>query len=304
MYRLENPQNAEGLFLQDSGGLSSLGVQPCKKALLSACNCNTMISACLRGETGRIYVDEKVSPKTAVSVIGDFIFFAGAASYEAVPFSQKESAGSYRILIPNGRAWEVVIEDVYRGAYRKIKRYAMKRNPSAFDKTRLKHFFLHVPVLQKRTDLVENEFQTEFWGKKALLLPAGQSKQLRISEITSPIYDQCLSRQWSKDLVANYESFLKYREHGIGFVLLEEEKIVSGASSYVSCGSCIEVEIDTEEHYRRRGFATICGARLIYECLEKGIYPDWDAHNQESVRLAQKLGYEISFPYTAYEICV
>ena len=33
-----------------------------------------------------------------------------------------------------------------------------------------------------------------------------------------------------------------------------------------------------------------------------GIYPSWDAQNMNSVRLAEKLGYEFDHEYTAYEV--
>ncbi|MCM1200726.1 MAG: GNAT family N-acetyltransferase [Bacteroides fragilis] len=61
-------------------------------------------------------------------------------------------------------------------------------------------------------------------------------------------------------------------------------------------------KIDTKKEYRRRGLATVCGARLILECLDRGLYPSWDAQNPWSVVLAQKLGYHFDREYTAYEI--
>lgn len=33
------------------------------------------------------------------------------------------------------------------------------------------------------------------------------------------------------------------------------------------------------------------------------LFDGWDAHNMISVHLAQKLGYEFSHEYTAYEVC-
>ena len=50
--------------------------------------------------------------------------------------------------------------------------------------------------------------------------------------------------------------------------------------------------------------ATVCCSALILNCLEEGLYPSWDAHNMNSVHLAQKLGYEFSHEYVAYEISV
>ena len=50
----------------------------------------------------------------------------------------------------------------------------------------------------------------------------------------------------------------------------------------------IKKEIDTQEDHRRKGLAYACGAKLILECLEKGLYPSWDAQNKWSVALAEK----------------
>lgn len=51
---------------------------------------------------------------------------------------------------------------------------------------------------------------------------------------------------------------------------------------------------------RGRGLATACGARLILDCLERGLYPNWDAHDSRSLHLAEKLGYRLDHPYRAY----
>ena len=64
----------------------------------------------------------------------------------------------------------------------------------------------------------------------------------------------------------------------------------------------IEIEIDTREDHRRKGLAYACGAKLILECLKRGLYPSWDAQNKWSVALAEKLGYHFDHEYTAYEI--
>jgi GNAT superfamily N-acetyltransferase len=78
--------------------------------------------------------------------------------------------------------------------------------------------------------------------------------------------------------------------------------MVAGASSYTRYQDGIEIEIDTREDYRRKGLAYVCGARLILECLERNLYPSWDAHNRWSVALAEKLGYHFDHEYTAFEI--
>lgn len=78
--------------------------------------------------------------------------------------------------------------------------------------------------------------------------------------------------------------------------------LIAGASSYSRYDKGIEIEIDTREDHRRKGLAYVCGAKLILECLEEGLYPSWDAQNKWSVALAEKLGYHFSHEYVAYEI--
>ena len=83
---------------------------------------------------------------------------------------------------------------------------------------------------------------------------------------------------------------------------MKDGELVSGASSYSRYEGGIEIEIDTNEKYRRKGLAYICGAKLILECLKRNLYPSWDAQNKWSLALAEKLGYHYSHTYNAYEI--
>ena len=57
---------------------------------------------------------------------------------------------------------------------------------------------------------------------------------------------------------------------------------VAGASSYSMYTGGIEIELDTKEEHRRKGLALAVAARLILECLDRGLYPCWDAANLQS----------------------
>ena len=116
------------------------------------------------------------------------------------------------------------------------------------------------------------------------------------------IYEACLNDGWSRDLVSAFGSYESFSAHGIGCAVLFGNTIVSGASSYSYYSGGIEIEIDTRADFRRRGLALVCGARLILECLDRGLYPSWDAQNLGSLSIAKKLGYEFSHEYPAYEI--
>lgn len=115
-------------------------------------------------------------------------------------------------------------------------------------------------------------------------------------------YDACRNNVWSKDLVSQYKDFDRYQQLGLGVVVLKNGELVAGASSYSTYDNGVEIEIDTREDYRRKGLAYACGAKMILECLKRGLYPSWDAQNKWSLSLAEKLGYHFSHEYTAYEI--
>ena len=83
---------------------------------------------------------------------------------------------------------------------------------------------------------------------------------------------------------------------------LRGAEIVAGASGYSVYDGGIEIEIDTREDCRRQGLATACAARLILECLRRGLYPSWDAAHLHSLRLAEKLGYRFARAYACYEL--
>ena len=74
----------------------------------------------------------------------------------------------------------------------------------------------------------------------------------------------------------------------------------AGASSYTIYDGGIEIEIDTRPDQRRQGLALACGAQLILTCLERRLFPNWDAHDLRSAALAEKLGYRMDHPYRAY----
>ena len=112
----------------------------------------------------------------------------------------------------------------------------------------------------------------------------------------------CRNSDWAKDLVSQYKDYDTYRGLGLGVVALKDGELVAGASSYSTYNAGIEIEIDTREDHRRKGLAYACGAKLVLECLKKGLYPSWDAQNKWSIALAEKLGYQFSHEYTAYEI--
>ena len=226
----------------------------------------TMIFSCLQKIMGKIYVTDLENPKSAFAFVGCFGFYAGTPDIEIA----KKKPEGFAIMVPQNKEWAQLIEECYPSAKR-VTRYAIKKD-TIFDKIKL-----------------QNEISK---------LPIGYE----IHKLDADIYDQCLKNPVMVDFVSAFESKEKYLQIGRGMVILKDGQIVSGASSYTRYKEGIEIEVDTIEAERRKHLATIACSALILNCLEEGLYPSWDAQNINSVRLAEKLGYEFDHEYVAYEV--
>lgn len=243
----------------------------------------TMIWSCLQGVMGTVYVEEAESGqesrrqnsgiRSAAAVLGDFSFFAGKPSDGLVSFWPGECCTDFRIMVPENEAWALAIENFYGKQARRVTRYAMKKEPDVFQR------------------------------KKLLDIVNALGEEYSLHRIDEALYHRCFGEAWCRDLVSQYETYEKYSKLGLGVVAMKDGCIVSGASSYTSYQGGIEIEIDTKNEYRRRGLALACGAKLILDCMDRGLYPSWDAQNPGSAALAEKLGYHFDHEYAAYEVC-
>lgn len=231
----------------------------------------TIIWSCLQGVMGKIYVNALEHPVSAMALLGDFCFLAGKPDKELVGYVPGDGT-HFLIMVPGDRGWAELIEECHGENAKKITRYAIKKEPGVFDRQMLQRIVAG--------------------------LPDGYTLQM----MEETLFRRCWEIPWCRDLVSQYADYDMYRRYGLGAVILKDGELVSGASSYSSYLGGIEIEIDTREDYRRKGLASICGAKLILACLERGWYPSWDAHNPGSVALAEKLGYHLDHEYTAYEV--
>lgn len=230
----------------------------------------TLIWSCLQGIMGEIHFN--LAEDAAMAILGDFVFFAGNPSEELIKFKPKSCKKDIVIMVPQNTVWAELIEKCYGDKAEKVIRYAIKKEPDVFDPMKLK--------------------------QAVLSLPDGYELKM----INETEYHMCQNSSWANDLVSQYRDYAEYKKLGLGVVALKDGELVSGASSYSVYDKGIEIEIDTRKDQRRKGLACACAARLILECLGRGLYPSWDAQNQWSVALAEKLGYHFSHEYTAYEI--
>lgn len=230
----------------------------------------TIIWSCLQGIMGEIHTN--LSEDAAMAMLGDFAFFSGNPDERLIQFKPESCKQDFIIMVPQNVKWADLIEKCYGDKAKKVKRYAIKKETDIFDVEKLKQVVLSLP---------------DGYGLKI---------------IEEAEYNMCRENGWTNDLVSNYKDYMTYKNLGMGIVILKDGELIAGASSYSTYDKGIEIEIDTREDHRRKGLAYVCGAKLILVCLEKGLYPSWDAQNKWSLALAQKLGYHFSHEYTAYEV--
>lgn len=230
----------------------------------------TMIWSCLQGVMGEIYAND--AEHAAVAVLGDFAFCAGKPDEALLQRVHESCERQFMIVVPQNEAWDICMQKYYGAHAKRVLRYACKKEKDIFDVPKLK--------------------------QAAVQLPEGYE----LKPLDEHAYALCQGDHWAKDLVSQFGDYDTYERLGLGVVAYHKKELVAGASSYSRYEEGIEIEIDTRKDHRRKGLAYACGAKLILNCLERGLYPSWDAQNRWSLALAEKLGYHFSHTYTAYEI--
>ncbi len=232
----------------------------------------TLIWSCLQGYMGEAWADDAAHPASAQIIIGDFCFFAGVPNMTLVKNIPASFSSELILMIPRTEPWAELIEQAYPGKFEKTLRYAIKKEPNIFDRT----------ALQAYADVVPPGFA--------------------LSMMDEALYYKAKAEPWSRDLCSQFPAWATFEARGIGVMALCGDTPVSGAASYTAYHKGIEIEVDTKPEFRRKGFALACCAKLILACLERGLYPSWDAHDLRSVALAEKLGYHLDKEYVTYAV--
>jgi hypothetical protein len=235
---------------------------------------NVVLWSCVEGNMGSAWVDRKDEPSIAVVIVADFCFLLGCTEDMSDEVAIRELLDQFKrkIIIPYNNYGAFVIEKYFPNNHKKYSRYAIKKESDVFQRDKLNNFI----------EAVEPDF--------------------RIEKIDESNYNKVLEDEFMADCCSNYSSLEEFLKHGIGYVIIHDGVIISGASSYSYCNRNIDITIGTKEEYRGKGLALACASKLILDCLEKNIYPGWDASNLKSVSLAEKLGYHFEKEYEVYSI--
>lgn len=234
-----------------------------------------LIQSALEGSTGHVWMPVMNKPSYCLVQQGDFSYLIGIPPKAAKSLELREAIldfCNHGFIIPGDELWDNWLEENFLGEYRVISRYATQKGCEHFDKEQLEAYTKQIP------------------------------EGIRIKKINEKLYQQALKEEWSKDFCSNFSSPEDFEQHGLGYVALEGKQIIAGCSAYGRGHDRLAIQVETKEDYRNQGLGLACSATFILECLNQGIYPDWDAANLQSVSLAEKLGYEFDKEYQVYEL--
>lgn len=237
------------------------------RALLDGLWLPPIIRPVVYGDMGMVCVDRLDEPAVCSLSLSDFVMYAGDPERPAARYFV-ETTERPCFVLPSTSAWDELVRE--SAAARSRPRYAFSSD--GLDPKRLHELVEAVP----------EGFEIRRFDAAAAELAAAE--------------------RWSFSFVENFAGPESFLERGIGFGVFYGGKLVSGATSFAVYDTTVEIEVDTHPGYRRRGLAAAASARLILHCLECGLVPHWDAANEASRALAERLGFTLGRRYEVVQI--
>lgn len=221
----------------------------------------------LDGLMGEAYTDNIEKPTIAYLLVRQYCFINGNSKSNLAKQVIKNLPKTCTRIIANSD-WYDVIENTY-SKFEKSKRYSLKKELNVFDKEKLK----------KYSESLSNEYKIKVIDKEIYNLIKNDNKDPLDMKITDD-----------------------YLNRGIGVCCFKENEIVGICSSNIIYKDGIEINIRVKQEYKHKGIGTAIASKLILICIEKGLYPSWDAANLNSLDLAKKLGYNFDSEYIVYKV--
>lgn len=146
---------------------------------------------------------------------------------------------------------------------------------------------------------IENFVNCDYYLKDGYILEKVSMSSLKENALeNSETIIEILTENWG-----NEENFKKY---GTGYLVRNENIIVSWVLSDCSFQKTIAIGVHTDERYRSNGFAKIAASATIKDCFAKGYKKiDWLCvdSNKGSIAIAESLGFKlinIYYSFTSY----
>jgi len=225
------------------------------------------IACAIEDQMGAAFVDDLENPTAfAIEQSNFFLYFAGDARG---PGGRKMIAQlpPYRLLMPSPLEWIAAIRATHGDRLVTTLRYSFSA-----ERLTLEH-------LDR--------------------LLAGSPFREAVRRIDAALAGQILDDQGGFFDLSDFDSAEDFVQRGLGFCLLDGDVMIGAAYSSLVCSQGIEISLFVSPEHRRQGIATALTSWLLRECLANNMEPHWDAANEESCLLAEKLGYVPTETYQA-----
>ncbi|WP_134685307.1 GNAT family N-acetyltransferase [Brevibacillus migulae] len=223
---------------------------------------------------GKVWVDRVERPASVLVALDNGLYFAAGeepdpefASY--LSEKNKETSQRFTLFSPSS-AWNDWLLASVDGAFQAIQRLAFQYPQHGFWKQ----------------------------GESVGAMASGEFVLKRIDEAVI-----AHSREFSAEYYRNYwGSIAQFIQHGLGYAVMQQDKIVCECTSIFGNPEQAEMDIVTSEEYRGQGWGLVCAQAFIEETLRRKAVPRWDCHadNTASKKMAYRLGFADPVAYTVY----
>lgn len=228
----------------------------------------SLIFPCMKEGLGSIVVDERDSPTVAMYSTPLMVFVAGNNETSSAQ-EMVASIQPYILFVTDDKSWKHLLKQEWGNKLvTDIRRH-------------LDHSSLDIEYLRSLKSNLEPEYTL---------------KKLNLESVLQ------IQDDYSIPVRLYFGSLESLIARGIGFCIMQGEKVVSLAYTPFPFIDEFEIQVYTEDsvEYRRKGLATAVSAALIEYGLERGLTPHWDAANETSLKLALKIGYSNPKKWEAY----
>ncbi|MBK5434329.1 GNAT family N-acetyltransferase [Bacillus sp. TH25] len=230
-------------------------------------------AVCNQNINGEIFINEKLTAGLIVTTNGIYYLFGDTRdqSYNEDLFSYIKTAIEKTekrfTLFTSSEEWEMMIEECFSNAFRKIPRMTFQFQREVFE--------------DRKIELNKNTYEIKRIDKSDIE---------RSNEFTEDYYKE----YWgSKDVFLN---------NGFGFCIEQDRMIVAECVSIFSGNGFAEIDIATHEAHQGKGLAQAVATRFIEQCIQNHITPCWDCNvdNIPSQKLASKLSFHNPVEYVLF----
>ncbi|WP_242311161.1 GNAT family N-acetyltransferase [Bacillus cereus group sp. BfR-BA-01331] len=230
-------------------------------------------AVCNQNINGEIFINEKLTAGLIVTANGIYYLFGDTRdqSYNEDLFSYIKTAIEKTekrfTLFTSSEEWEMMIEECFSNAFRKIPRMTFQFPREVFE--------------DRKIELNKNTYEIKRIDKSDIE---------RSNEFTEDYY---------KEYWGSKEVFLN---NGFGCCIEQDGIIIAECVSIFRGNSFAEIDIATHEAHQGKGLAQAVATHFIEHCMQNDITPCWDCNvdNIPSQKLASKLSFHNPVEYVLF----